>query len=891
MRHTLGAFLSIFLVFIGLTTNADNEYRFRHFKVENGLASNSIRSIVQDKYGFLWFATDDGLNRYDGYSIKNITSNLNELSKSGNHYINSIMEDSQGRLWIGSDEGVCLYSYENDNFQWFDIATERGIKITSIVNNIIEDKQQNVWISTYGQGCFKYNLATQNLCQYQLPIEPKSLVNYIYADSEDNIWAASRNTTFPLATFDADADSFKIFNININCTDIENTLLTIYEDSTGLWLGTWSDGIRLLDRNTGNTRTYLSPRNGGGVMQVRCISKNADGRLLIGSDDGLTIFDQKTGYYEQLKTDNTNPASISDNYIYAIIKDHEDGIWVGTNYGGVNYLPFNNNTFKGYTHSLFRNSVTGNIINCFCEDEDGIIWIGTDNGGLNQFDPKTEHFTAFLPGRGNSISYHNVNALCADGDLLWIGTYSGGIDTYNRKSGEFRHYQHNKLKINSIDNNSIYSIFRDNSGNIWAASINGINLYNRQTDDFKRIKHFGYATTDIKQDLQGNMWFATAGRGIFKLNTKTNQWENYRHRNSNKRIPSNQVNNLAISDNSNIWVATSNGLCLFDQQTNSFINYPLDIPSSNIKSIVEDGALLWLTTSRGLVLFNPSTGETQVYNRSDGLLSDEYLFGSALKATDGKIYLGTQYGFNSFNPNDIHQNRFIPPVVITSIEIHNRELKIDSKGQLTQSPFSIPEITLSHTDNAFSINYSALSYTAPEKNRYAYKLEGFDEEWNFVGSQTKTTYTNLPAGSYEFKVRACNNNGVWNNTGTSLTIVIKPAFFLNTAFKILYFIIITLIITLLMRWWVNRSERKHLEHIRAIEQNKEVELYNAKLHLYNTIADNIRTPVSQIIEPVEKIMAQKDTLPDNIVSNIEKIEHNSKQLLSLAEQMKNLNDK
>jgi len=832
----------------------------------------------------MWFATDDGLNRYDGYTIKNVKTDFGESDEFGSCYINSIMEDSKGRLWIGSDAGVHLYIYEEDSFKPLEARTKSGEAITAVVNNIIEDKSHNIWISTSGEGCFRYNLKTDSLDQYSFPLQPQDFINNVYEDNNGDIWIASRNTSAPLAVFEPDSNKFRIFDIKLNADDISNSVLSIFEDSCGLWLGTWSDGVRLLDRRTGKTRTFVSPRNGNGAMHVHFMEQDNNGNLLIGSDDGLTILNPKTADYKQLNNDVTDPSSLSDKFVYPIVKDREGGIWIGTYYGGVNYLSPNNNIFKSYTHSLLKNSVSGNIISCFCEDNNGQIWMGTEDGGLNRFDPETKHFDVFLPGSGNSISYHNIHALCSDGNLLWIGTYTGGLNTYNLKTGRFRNYS-NSLQTNTIDGNSIYSIFRDRDGNIWVASLSGINLYNRKTDDFTRIRSYGYTTTDIKQGNDGDMWFATAGRGIFRFNKQTGEWRNYRHTNKHKSITSNHVNHLAVSKNGNIWIATINGLCLYEPQTNSFTNYPLNIPSINIKCIIEDGENLWLTTSCGLVLFNPSTGETQIFNRHDGLLSDDFMPRAAIKAENGQIYLGTRQGFNTFSPNSIQRNKYVPPVVITNLEIHNREIGIDSNGPLTQAIFSTPKLTLTNNDNVLSISYSALSYMAPEKNRYAYKLEGFDREWNFVGSQTKTNYTNLPAGHYEFKVLGCNNDGEWNNTGATIGIVIKPALFLSIGFKILYFVLFTLLVTYLLRHWINNSERKHIDHIRTIEQNKEIEIYNAKLNFFSTIANEIRTPVSMITEPAERMLEKKNMLQEDIAENVVIIERNSKQLLALINQL------
>ncbi len=890
MKRFIYSLLVIFLVLPALAA-APRTFNFRHYTVDNGLSSNIVRSILQDSRGFIWIGTEEGLNCFDGQNIKRYLCNNGSSCTLGNNYINVLFEDSEGKIWIGTDTGVYLYLHAQDLFYLFRPQTAYGTSITSIVNNIVEDKHQNIWLATHGQGTFKYDTKTRKLEQYMCPVQPQSLVNYVYVDREDAVWITTRNPQNPLAKYNPKKNKFENFTLNLSANDTESTILYLLESSKGeFWLGTWDDGLRRLNRKTGDTETLLSPKKQGGILHIHSITELEPHVLMVGSDDGLSILNTLKKEHQLLVSDETNASSLSNKFVYPIVKDREGGIWVGTYYGGVNYVSPNNGMFKGYAHSLFRNSINGNIVSRFCEDKQGNIWIATDDGGLNCFYPQTGLFKAFMPQAGkNSLSYHNVHALCLNDEELWIGTYSGGLNVLNLKTGQFRHYDTKEEDPRTLDGNSIYAIFRDRDKRIWVASMSGVNLYHPETDDFSRVKNFGFMTIDIKQDHNGAIWFATQGKGVFRYNPSTRDWRNYTHAaNDPHSIAGNQVNCMYVDSGGVLWIGTGNGLCAYHAATDAFVRMSLRIPSNNICGIVESNKLLWLTTSKGLVRFNPAAKDgnnCQVFTKSDGLRSDQFIFNSAMKSSAGEIYVGTLNGFNSFCPDRIKKNAYVPPVYITSLEIYNKEIPVDVNGKLPGDLSSLDVLDLSYEDNVFSLRYAALSYNTPEKNQYAYKLEGFDEEWNFVGTQTKATYTNLPAGTYTFKVKACNNDGVWNEAGATLRINIHPPFYLTLGFKILYLILFLLSLYGVIRMLIRRSERKHKDKIKEMQQEQEREIYNSKIEFFTMIAHEIRTPVSLIIGPMENILSTGISLPESIKKELGIINRNSQRLLNLVNQL------
>lgn len=883
---------SILILFFFPTGLKAVEFSFRHYKAEDGLVFNTVRCIIQDRSGFIWFGTEDGLNRFDGHSFKEFRSSKASTNFMRSNYVSALLEDRKGDIWIGTDNGISVYHPLTESFTTFDAKAD-GVCISSSVNNIVADKSGNLWVSTYGQGIFRYQVSTGKLEQYRVinqhgTFEAYDFINYIYVDKSNGVWAAPKTPRNPLVIFNRSKNNFQV--VDIHQKDVgqkEFSIYKIFEDSYhNLWLGTWNTGLFKLDKKSGIATRHLSPESKGGVLHIHEICEYRPGVLLIGSDDGLSLFNSQTNTHRLFSSSEIDPSALSDKFIYPILKDREGGIWIGTYFGGVNYLSPNSGLFERYTHSRYSNSVNGNIIGRFTEDKKGNIWIASDDGGLNCLNTQTGHFSVYLPQAGkNSISFHNVHALCWDDDNLWIGTYSAGLNILNTRTGKFKLYNSEEANPKTLDGGSIYEIFKDRSNRMWVTSMSGANLYNRKADNFTRVKYFNAPTIDIAQDNRGLIWFATQGKGIFRLNTQTNVWRNYTNTERKGSLPSNQLNCIMTDKKAQLWVGTADGLCRFDYSNDCFVRIPLNIPSNAICSIIEDNEMLWLTTSKGLIRYNTLNGNCQVFTRSDGLLSDQFIFNSGFKSSKGKIYVGTANGFNAFCPKNLVTNSFIPQVAITQLEIFNKEVKVDANGPLTQSIGSMKQIDLSYKDNVFSLGFAALSYITPEKNRYAYKLDGFDKDWNYVNKQNKATYTNLPAGEYTFRVKASNNDGLWNEQGASVKIIIHPPFWLTAGFKFFYFLLVMAGLYMLIKTSKMRTKRRHDEEIKELNQAKEKELYNTKIQFFTMIAHEIRTPVTLIIGPLEKIMTTVSSFSDSIRNDLNIIDRNSQRLLHLVNQL------
>lgn len=847
------------------------QFHFRHYNIENGVSSNNISTLFQDQKGYIWIGTENGLNRFDGNQFTLYQKNNPLYSNFHANSINTICETTDKELWLGTDNGVFIYNQVKDTFTPFVKQTSDKTSITSWITHIIQDKAGNIWIATHKQGIFLFNTQTDKLTQFEIP-QNDNIVTRILNDEQNNIWLSG---PYQLCKLNKVNNTFETYAIEEKTESIYS--MALWEDSSNhIWIGTWDKGLWKLDPRTKQVEKYLTGEKGKGILHIHSILEYSPELLLIGSDDGLTIFNPVT--QESFLYDNygDNEKSLSDKFIYPILKDREGGVWIGTYYNGINYLPPYCGQFNGYSESSDIPYFNSRIISRFCEGENGNIWIASDDSGLSCFNPSTMQFLDFN-GR-EELNKHNLHALCMVDKDLWIGTYGDGIQILNTQTGVIKSYS----TSDGLDENSIYSIFKDSQGQIWTGSMNGICQYDAPKQRFTPIKYLEALVIEIAEDAKGNLWIATQGKGLFRYSPQKNkEWKKY---GLEKGFNSLTVNHLCINKDNEIWAATSEGLYLYNPLKDIFTYQPLRLPNECINAILEGEDCLWLTTAKGLVKYTPATQETQIFTKNDGLQSEAFIMASALKTRNGEFYIGSINGFNTFYPHQLKLNTQKPNIVLTSLEIFNQKIDTQKDGTLPEAIDHLKEIHLSYKDNVITLNYAALSYCTPQKNQYAYMLEGFDKGWNYVGSQHSTTYTNLPAGTYTFRVKASNNDNIWNEEGTSIRIIVHPPFYLSLPFKIGYVLLFLLALGLLLRYVIRRSEKKHAKAIDELNSKKEIEIHEAKINFFTMIAHEIRTPVSLIIGPLEKIM-QSTHIPTNERQELEIIDRNSQRLLYLVNQL------
>lgn len=864
---------------------------FSHYDISNGLTDNAVLSVLQDERGFVWMGTTNGLNRFDGHAFKTFRSVPGDSTSIGSNYIYSLFKDVSQDLWVGTRAGIYIFEPREEVFHRFDAATADGVEVNSLVSAIAADPDGRVWIATSGQGVFSWWKG--ELIQYINTAEEDrrflSTVNnyFLYVDRQGTVWVAAQDLGTPLSRYDAGKDSFERYPLQAPANVLDGlSIYTLTEDEAGyLWLGSWAHGLCRLDKKTGETRFYLSPDQSQGALHVHSLLLYDSSTLLVGSDNGLHQLDMETGRSELITFSANQADKLSDRFIYPIFRDREGGLWIGTYFGGVNYLPPAKGDLKGFQYAEKSNSVSGNIISRFCEDQQGNIWIGSDDGGLSFLDVASGQFTNYLPAPGrNSLSYHNIHALYMEPEdnKLWIGTYSGGLNVLDLDTKRFKLYGYES----GLNNSSVYALYKDSKRELWVGTMSSILTYNPDTDNFTRLRNTETTTLDIIEDPEGHLWFATGGKGLLRYDALTERWDQYTYSLQDpSSIPSNQVNCLCLDHQADLWIGTENGLALWDAENEEFRPVVLPVPSNSICDIVSYKEELWLTTTNGLICYDPARETVRTLFKSDGLLSDQFVTKAALLSSAGELYLGTINGFNVLKPDLISENTYIPPVYITNLQIFNRDERISREGILNSSIEYMDSIELSYKQNVFSIEYAALSYSSPDRNQYRYRMTGFDRDWNVVGNQRKATYTNLPPGEYDFQVIASNNDGRWNETGKTLRVIIHPPFW-RTGIAYFFYILITFATLGYIIWFIRRkAERRQNYRIREIEREKEKELQEAKITFFTQIAHEIRTPVSLIIGPMEKMKGKSEQIPSVIQEDLDVIDRNGQRLLTLINQL------
>jgi signal transduction histidine kinase/ligand-binding sensor domain-containing protein/DNA-binding response OmpR family regulator len=833
-----------------LSSEAKDDFRFRNLTMNDGLTANAVRNIVQDKNGYIWFGTDNGLCRYNGRRV--VPFRISELGQ--NQYISALLPSING-LYVGTDKGVFFIDFERQSYE------RLPMDIHSTVTYLSLDKEGALWVSVMGQGVWQYVVKTGQIKYYNIN-EIGDAVAQVLVDNSNQIWAVTNWATPSVYRLNRLHNKFE--PVDLSYPAMYNSLRMLQTKDGRMWLGTWEQGL-LLMHSDGRLEQVLNPQLSKAGWHIHTLYEQADGDICIGCDDGMIMLNAKTREWSKL----------GDRFVYAITSDTEGGMWIGTFYSGVRYISPVGKRFDGFT---MTDGLNGNVISRFCEDSQGRVWVGSDDGGLMCYSPKEQQFVGYP--HQDVLSKCNVHALTIDNDNnLWIGTYTEGVMALNLATGRMRQYTQSS-SANSLDNSSSYAIHLDKHGRIWVATMEGLNLYDKKQDAFIRIGKTYSIIIDIDEDKDGNLWLASQGEGLWLYDNKSRKLKNYRANDvsDGTALPDNQINCCMIDQSGKLWIGTFTGLCVYDKNHDSFQRVPIDVPSQNILSIIEENGALWMTTERGIVKYIPEEG-VQRFTLHDGLVSEQFQPNSGLKTSDGRIYFGSTSGFNSFVPYLIKTNNVMPPVYVTSLEFLNREER-NAEGLPIDLTLT-KEITIGYSDSKMiTLSFASLSYCSPEKIQYAYMLEGFDQDWNYVGNQNRATYTNLPAGTYIFRVKATNNDGIWSTNEAELRIVVEPPFWWSWYAKLLYLILICVAIYYYVHLRLKRAERQHQRELQQLNEQKEKEVREARLNFFTMIAHEIRTPVSLIIGPLEKVM--KNGSPSD---DLKVIARNAHRLLELVNQL------
>lgn len=887
MKNTFCVLACFFITIFCQAQSVEEHYYFKNLSIRNGLSQNTVNAILQDRKGFMWLGTKDGLNRYDGLSFRKFKHDAANPRSIGNSFITSLYEDFNGNIWVGTDAGVYIYYPEKEAFEEFDCQSLEKTRIERSVSMIAGDKQGRVWIAVEAQGMFCYDTRQKLLRNYPLS-EISSNIKCFTFDSGGTLWLGfygdglyySKDNLATVHPYGSPEDGKREFEGGVITKIVQGNYNCLY-------IGSVKEGVSELNLTSGQVRNLLAIDESGESIFCRDLLPYSDNELWIGTESGIYIYNLRTAQFIHLRASLYDSYSLSDNAIYALYKDREEGLWIGSYFGGVDYYPRQYTYFAKYYPKNIANSLHGKRVREFCRADDGTLWIGTEDGGLNHFNPKTKEFHFFEPSAG----FTNIHGLCMDGSHLWVGTFSKGLRVIDTRTGVVLRTYTEGHTPHSLNDNSIFSICRTSAGEIYLGTLFGLLRYNRTQDNFDRIPELnGKFVYDIKEDSYGNLWLATYANGAYCYDVSVRRWKNYVFdAEDEKSLPYDKVLSVFEDSYRQIWLTTQGGgFCLFHPDTETFTRYGLKdgLPNDVVYQIVEDDdRFLWLTTNNGLVRFDPKTMEMKVFSTANGLPTNQFNYRSGFKDEAGNIYLGSINGFVAFDPRTFAENRQVPAVAITDFLLFNKEVPVGETDSPLKSSITFSDkVVLTADQNSFSFRIAALSYQAPRMNKLMYKLEGFDEGWLTIGESPLVTYSNLGYGDYVFKVKASNSDGVWNEQETSLHLSILPPFYLSGWAYCFYVLFFMGCLVCVIFYFKRRNYRKQHRQMEMLEQEKEREVYHAKIDFFTNVAHEIRTPLTLIKGPLENIILKKE-VDSETKEDLYIMKQNTERLLNLTNQL------
>lgn len=873
MKKTFFFFLFLCLV---LQKISAQDYYFRHLQVENGLSHNTITSSIQDHRGFMWFGTKDGLNRFDGYNFKTFKNQPNLKNSLGSNFIRTLHE-YQNYIWVGTDNGLYKYNEELENFESVKAS------IGKPVLDITDDNKGNLWFIAAGI-LYKLPIPDQpdetKLKSFQL-----DYVEYLMKDKNGVIWTSSQDHLYKFSEKENQFLPVKLYHKPSNDFPFIITALHPF-DSSSVLLGTKYHGALSYNYTT-KELVPLFPENENPLYIRDFAFKNKE-ELWLATESGLYIYNIPAHSYTNLKKSYNNPYAISDNALYSFTIDKEGGVWIGTYFGGINYYSTPFTPFKKYFPMVGENSISGNAVREIHEDKYGKLWIGTEDAGLNRFDSKTEKFFR-IPQK--NLSYYNIHGMLPLDDELWVGTFEHGLDILDIKTGKrIRHYDTDNTN-GALKSDFILDIFQSESNHLYILTSLGIYEYLKNEDRFITVSgfpsthHYSY----IEEDKNGTLWAGTYWDGLFYYNPSTGEHGVYKHENDKEKSLSSNVINGVYTDSSNrLWITTENGLNLYNRETENFTRFTTKegLASNVIYSILEDDHHnLWISTSAGIVNFDPVTHETKTYTKANGLLSDQFNYSSAYKDEDGTMYFGSVYGMISFDPDSFTSNSYNAPILFTQMQINNKDVDVNAKDSpLDKSVNFTEEIELNHHQNSFSLEFANLTFTAPQMTEYWYRMKGLNENWIYLGKDHKVYFTELPAGDYQLQVKSKNAHGSWNKQTANLGIAVLPPIWLSKWAYLIYTLLFVGFLWYLLRYYHRYNQNKNRRKFQALQVQQEKEIYQAKIQFFTNIAHEIRTPLTLIKAPLEKLL--KTSIQQlEVRENVEIMERNTTRLLDLVNQL------
>ncbi|OAV43134.1 hypothetical protein A3850_000875 [Lewinella sp. 4G2] len=861
---------------------------FRHLGKRDGLAQSSVFAVAQDSTGFLWFATRDGLSRYDGYRF--ITHRPDTVAGPAGNDVRSLYVDPVTHdLWAGTLAGLSHYDATTNTFKSYHNDADDPHSLTAAtVRTMLRDSHGNFWVGS-SRGLNRYRPQTDDFERFYPGAPevdlPANNISFLIEDEDGSLLVGTRAGLYRLGAA-AGAGLSRVDAIG------QRRLTSIARGDAGkFWIGTYEDGLLEWDARTGTVTTLAHDENDPNSLShnnVRTLVRAPNGELWVGTFAGLNRLRAAEGAFVRYLSVSGQPGSLRDNSIRSLLVSRAGSLWVGTYYAGVHQLNERYNYFTNYRHDAYRNSLSGKVVSSFAATPEGNLWIGTEGGGLNYLDRSTgafRHYQEAAAGE-NGLSGNNVKQLLLDGEDLWIGTYRRGLNRLNVKTGKFTHFRHRPEDANSLASDNVYGIHREGDL-LWVLTFGGgldiLNLRDGTITHHRAGNRRGRLCSDLTRAIlpsgDGGMWigteeglsFAETGPDGYPINFRT-------------ELRDEKIYALHGAANGDFWVGTfSNGLYRRAPGTNDFQHYDESdgLAGNTVFGILEaEGGILWVSTDNGLSRFDPARGNFTNFDASHGLANLEYNFNAAFRMADGEMLFGGLNGFTRFSPEGLTPNNYIPPVVITRLLRNNDEEVVDPEGILPQSIDRTTSITFPYDDAAFVLEFAALDYFSPENNRYAYRMEGLDRGWNYATGAGRASYTIQREGDYTFQLRGANSDGVWNDEVRELKITVLPPAWRTWWAYLSYLLLAGALLFAL----INFLRMRHKIQLQQIAEQQQQELVETKLRFFTNITHEFRTPLTLILAPLKQLVQDGSHSPD-VSRQLSLINRNAQRLLDLVNQV------
>lgn len=866
-----GFLYTVILFFLLYECSAQPIY-FRHYEVEHGLSNNSVITSLQDKDGFMWFGTPDGLNRFNGYNFKVFRPGDDNNSLNSNPIFH-LYEDVKGTLWVATFKGLFYFNTATGSFT--KLQDTKG----QLVRVIHGDAFNNIWF-VEGTVLYKYNILTKKIDAYRQPSLQHITTLYMAADS--TLWLGCANGV--LVKYDREHNDF-VYYTSDKVVRPANTIETICEDkeNASLLIGTSQTGLlKFSIRDQQWTSIALSPAKSASRF-VRSLLKVNSTDYWIGTESGLYILNSRSNTIQHISKVPHDQYSLTDNAIYSICKDKEGGIWLGTFFGGINYYAHHPIAFEKFFPTSALTAIEGNVVREMVQDQYGKIWVGSEDKGIAAFDPEKRSFINYNNGPGN------IHGLLADNDHLYIGTFKDGLYVFDLKKNKIiQHYT--AFSNNGLNSNYVNILYKTTAGAIIVCTSNGVYSFDKVTGQFHYlpdlVKDEFYSA--ITQDSKGRIWLGTHGNGIYYIDPGQKARKLSVQVSGYYPFDNNKILNILEDADNHLWICTESGLFRMDLNSRAIkvYNTQSGMPSNIVYSTVQDDHNnIWASTSMGLAYIDLKTGQIKTFKQSDGLLSDQFNHRSSFKDKEGNIYFGCLKGLVRFNPCNLTTVDYVPPIYLTQLEVFNKDATINSRHLFYDYLFlHKKDIQLPYNNSTFSLDFVALSFTAPDNIRYAYMLEGIDESWNVTDKNKIVHFNNLSPGDYTIKVKSTNSSGIWTSNETSFKINITPPFWKTGFAWFVYALIIFAIIYFASKYYSNRYKEKQLRLMEIFTLNKEKELYQAKIDFFTKVAHEIKTPLTLIKMPMSKILKNVASIP-GMEREVMVMNKNTDRLLTLTNQL------